>query len=702
MRHSIRASIRSAAFACGLAAAASSTAGAQTTTELLRSGPNGSKLNIVIIGDGFTAANQAAFNTFVDNMVIRGVFDELRDGVYREVMNAFNLFRINVNSAQSGITLVDSTGAVTTTVNTFLGYRFSGRWNRCWMEPGPNSNTILTNTLNAQVPGWTYAFIILNTASFGGCRRGNQLAVTVGGTWTVAAHEMGHMVGNLGDEYTGATNYTGGEPGVVNLTANSNRATLKWNQFVNPATAVPTPTPFGGSAFADAGVFAGATIGQTRFGTGIFRPSVNDRMNGNAPEFDPVCYDQMQRATQPQHEYRFRNVYAGHFTGPGHDDLMLHNANSIALYTGAWDQINPAWVRTLPDPVWDAYRGGDKFLVGDFDGDGRSDLFVYNFTDWSMPYLALLRSTGTGFQGVRRFDRNLPGWGAMTPNDEFHVADFDGDGRDDLVVFNGRDFSIGYLLMLRSTGNDLAFVRRFDDVLPGWGAMKANDLFYVADFDNDRRSDLYIFNGRDWAIGYLEMLRSTGTNYSFTRRFDQTLPGWGDMRRNDQFYVSDFDADGRKDLYIFNGPDWSMPYLEMLRSTGTNMSFTRRFDRTVPGWGEMRRNDIWFPADMDGNGRGDLYVYNSADWSTQYLGTLRSSGSNLGGGWQDDWIGSWNLGPNDKFRVANFNGGSGWDDLFVFNDQWFGLLKSGNGASSLSAIYRDWIHNHNYHNLGWW
>jgi hypothetical protein len=685
-----------------LIVAVSSSAGAQTTTELLRSGPNGSKINIVVIGDGFTAANQAAYNTFVNTMVMQGVFDEQRDGVYRETMNAFNLFRVNVNSAQSGITLVDSNGTVTTTVNTFLGFRFSGRWNRCWMEPGPNSNTILTNTLNAQVPGWTYAFIILNTTSFGGCRRGNQLAVTFGGTWTVAAHEMGHMVGNLGDEYSDTATYTAAEPGVVNLTKNSNRTTLKWNQFVNPTTAVPTPTSFGGSAFADAGLFAGGTTSGKKFGKGIFRPSVNDRMNGNSPEFDPVCYDQMQRTTQSQHEYLYRDAYAGHFTGKGHDDLALHNANSLALYTGAWDQINPAWVRTVPDPVWDAYRPGDRFLVGDFDGDGRSDLFVYNFTDWAMPYFAMLRSTGTGFEGVRRFDRNLPGWGSMESHDEFHVADIDGDGKDDLVVFNGRDFSIGYLLMLRSTGNDLTFVRRFDDVLPGWGAMKPNDQFYVADFDNDKRSDLYVFNGQDWAIGYLEMLRSTGTNYSFTRRFDQTLPGWGDMRRHDQFYVSDFDGDGRKDLYVFNGPDWSMSYLLMLRSTGSDLSFTRRFDRDVPGWGEMRQHDQWFPADIDGNGKGDLYVYNTGDWATEYLGTLRSSGSNLSGGWQDDWIGSWNLGANDKFLVANFNGGSGWDDLFVYNDKWFGLLKSGNGSSSLSAIYPDWIHNHNYHNMGWW
>ena len=34
--------------------------------------------------------------------------------------------------------------------------------------------------------------------------------------------------------------------------------------------------------------------------------------------------------------------------------------------------------------------------VGDFDGDGRDDLLVTNFTDWAMPYVATLQSTGTG------------------------------------------------------------------------------------------------------------------------------------------------------------------------------------------------------------------------------------------------------------------------------------------------------------------
>lgn len=501
---------------------------AQTVTELLRNGPNGEKFNLVIIGDGFTAgADQTAFNTFAQNTVIRDLFDETRDGAYREIMGAFNIFRINANSAATGITTIDNNGNVTNAVNTFLGYQYSGMWGRCWMEPGPNTNTTLNTTLNNLVPGWTHVFVILNTSSGGGCRRGNQLAVTMGGDWMVAAHEMGHMIGNLGDEYTGTANYTGGDPGRVNLSNTSDRGTLKWRSFVNPNTPLPTTAAAGLDPVEDDGAYAGATTGGTRYATGIFRPASNSRMNSNKPEFDSVGYDQMRSVAGAHMDHRYRNVYAGRFTGRAGDDVMVHQENSLYLFTGQWDTVGPTWVRTMPDPVWDAYRPGDRFLVGDFDGDGKQDLFVYNFTNWLMPYFAMLRSTGSGFTGVRRFDRDLPGWGEMKPGDQFFVADFDGDGKDDIVVFNGSDFSIGYLLVLRSTGHNLQFVRRFDDTLPGWGSMKRNDTFFVANFNRDQRADLYVSNQKDFSIGYLLMLASNGSGYDFVRRFDQTLPGWG-------------------------------------------------------------------------------------------------------------------------------------------------------------------------------
>jgi hypothetical protein len=686
---------------------------AQTVTTLLRSGSTGTKKNLVVIGDGFqSGTDQTTFNNFVDTFILQGVFSE---GPYWEDMNAFNIYRININSADSGVTQVDANGNVTTARNTALGYRYSGVWDRCWMEDGPNTWSTLVSILDKYTPGWNYVFVVLNESGFGGCAGGTRLAVTLAGNWPIGSHEMGHMVGALADEYcrTGCAGSI--EPAQVNVTINSNRATLKWREFVNPSTPIPTgvnPNPGNGqctgytagtrpawwSNDSDAGLFEGARYRDEC----IYRPVVNCRMRGNTPSFCPVCYDATKTRLDPFHEYTYNQSYVGDFTGDGRDDVVIHNANSLALYQSVGTEIEPLWIATGEIPIWDDFMPGDRYYVGDFNGDGRDDLYVFNHSDWDRPYFAMLRSTGSGFECVRRYDRELPGWDDMKSHDRFFTADFDADGDDDIYVFNGQDWSMGYLQMLRSTGTSLTYVRRYDRNLPGWGEMKRNDRFYVADFNRDNREDLYIFNGNDWVMGYLQLLKSTGSDLRHVRRYDRELPGWDDMKPHDQFFVADFNRDDKDDLYVFNGRDWVMEYLQMLRSTGTAMANSHRYDGSVPGWGRLEPRDHFYVADVNGDDRDDIYVVNTDDWATEYLGTLKSDGNNLDGGWQDGWIGSWNLGSVDRFLVGNFNGGADWDDLFVRNDNWFGLLRSQSSSVQLNAIYPNWIHRHNYHWNGWW
>src|SRR5205085_2249073 len=146
-----------------------------------------------------------------------------------------------------------------------------------------------------------------------------------------------------------------------------------------------------------------------------------------------------------------------------------------------------SWVETGAIPIWDDFRPNDKFYVGDFDGDGRDDLFVFNALDWAIPYFAMLRSTGSGFETVHRYDLQLPGWDDMRQNDQFYVADFDADNRDDLYVFNGPDWNISYLEKLQSLRNTLVAGHRWDGNVPGWDDLKPHDQFFVADINGDRQ-----------------------------------------------------------------------------------------------------------------------------------------------------------------------------------------------------------------------
>jgi hypothetical protein len=224
-----------------------------------------------------------------------------------------------------------------------------------------------------------------------------------------------------------------------------------------------------------------------------------------------------------------------------------------------------------------------------------------------------------------------------------------------------------------------------------------------ADLSRNAKADLFIFNGDDWSMAYVGMFQSTGADLQMTARYDGDIPGWGGLARHDQLYVGDFNGDGKADLFIFNGDDWSMSYLGMFASTGSGLQMAHRYDGDVPGWGGLARHDQFFPADINGDGKADLIGWNFEDWATEYLGRMISSGSSLAASFIGDWVGEWNPGAADRFEPCNFQGGtirpfrrgSGKPDLFVHNQDWFGMIR-GNPDFSLQKIYYRWIHNYRY------
>jgi hypothetical protein len=320
----------------------------------------------------------------------------------------------------------------------------------------------------------------------------------------------------------------------------------------------------------------------------------------------------------------------------------------------------------------------------------------------------MLKSFGDRFEPVRIYATSLPGW-TMRSGDEFYVADINGDGRSDLLVYNGKNWSTPYFLMLRSAGASLQYVRRYDHHLPSW-EMGKNEKFHVGDFTGNGRDDIAVLDTQSWNQVHLRIYASVTGGLSLRDRYYgtiQTAAGgtFWQMRRKDRLHVLDYNNDGTSDLAIFNGFDWGPVYLGMMRVVEGKIVPQKRYDNAqnnIPGW-QMRRSDRFRVADVNGDGRQDLVVYNAVNWSTQYLGILRSlEGGNLQGTWQSGWIGGWNLGLADDFHVADFRGAGGWDDLIVYNKNWLGLLRSHSNHYKLEAIYPKWIHNHRYHPSGLW
>jgi len=497
---------------------------ADSMTVLRNAGPPGTKRNIVVLGDGFTAADQATYNQWVDTKLINGVFGH---DYYSEDASAYNIYRINLESVDSGVSTrtydekgtvdpSDDTIASQTIRNTALGMIFNGSWSHCWLEYGANTETLLQAAINKWVPDANEILVVLNNPGYGGCGGGGRAHVPMGVDWTVIAHEFGHGIGGFADEYSVSGNYTGGEQGWINLTTLTDRATTKWHQFINPTTPLPTgvgsganynqgPRPPTWSSNFDAGLFEG---GGT-LNTGIYRPVEYCRMNSNTPEYCPVCYTSIKTARDHETDHHFRGVHAGFFFGSGRSDVLLHHGTSIQLFRNDGTGFTHTFSGVERVPGSWQFQPNDQILVGDFNGDGVDEVVVFNGVDWVMPYLGLLVSDGAGgLKLIARYDGDIPGWGGFAKNDRFFKADLNGDGKEDLIVVNGDDWSMTYVGLLRSTGTGFYLTNRYDGDIPGWGGLARHDQFFIGDLNGDGKDDLVIFNGDDWSMAYVGLFRS--------------------------------------------------------------------------------------------------------------------------------------------------------------------------------------------------
>jgi len=690
-------------------------AGAQAAaTKIIDNGPDAGKKVIAVLGDGYNSSQQTRFNTDVANFITNGVFD---NDFYKENSSAFNVYRVNLTSVDSTVStrVYNENGTptnpnddiiVSTTMrNTPLKYIYSGSWAHCWVEPSAQSETLIQNALAANVPNADYVVIFLNNPNFGGCGGGGRLVLPRGVSWTTVAHEMGHGFGGLSDEYTGGGAYTGGSINGVNCTTDLTRTTIYWKRFVNPSTSLPTTFGAGMDANRTVGAFQGCATKDTQ----IYRPVSNCRMNSNTPNYCPVCYTHLKKILYPKLDQTFDKPYYGDFSGDGKEDVVLKHYHELLIYKSSGSApytMSLAGVHnhTIPagagGAVW-TLRPDDNFYPGDFDNDGKTDLYVVSSLTASPNHrVGMLKSTGTGFQCIKVYTTTLGTWN-LNPYDRAMVGDFNGDNKADLLL---QAFISGNRVgMFTSSGTALTMVMNQSTSWPGW-TMGGNDRFLLGDFDNDGKTDIYVQNYYDWGSSkYVGMLKSTGTNFSVIKVFTNSLPGWT-MGSSDQLLVGDFDGDNKSDLYVWNGYDWGgTAYLAMMKSSGTNLSNIKEYwspGNSAPGWTHTS-GDRLYVADANKDGKDDLYVYNTSNWSIEYLAALISSGTALSANYVGDWVGGWNLGSGDIVDPVHYDGSTGNSGVYIHNSEWFGMIRYTNPGFTLDRLYYHWIYTALYDAAPW-
>ena len=270
----------------------------QGVTKIIDHGPDASRWNFVILGDGYQSAELPTYENdaanFASTLSTTAPFDQL--------WPAINVHRVDVASTDSGAADPVACGGTGATPHTYFDATFCG--------DGKIQRLLTVNTATAtsvassQVPSVNMTFVIVNSATYGGS--GGPVAVfsKAADAQEIGLHEMGHTAFGFADEYeyfagcasgeTGHDSYTGAEPAEPNVTTVTDRATIKWASLIAAATVLPTtsnadcaqcdpqasPVPAG-----TVGAFEGARY----FHCGIYRPEYNCRMRVLGNPFCHVC-----------------------------------------------------------------------------------------------------------------------------------------------------------------------------------------------------------------------------------------------------------------------------------------------------------------------------------------------------------------------------------------------------------------------------
>ena len=254
-----------------------------------------------------------------------------------------------------------------------------------------------------------------------------------------------------------------------------------------------------------------------------------------------------------------RRTVINDYDGNGISELAVYDNN-----VGSWYAYS---LQTGQATVWGRSWGwpGAETVPGDYDGDAFSDMAVY---DQNTGYWYVWSEA----RGIALLWARPWGW----PGAETVYGDYDGDAVSDLAVY---DQPSGFWYIITMGDVVLAWDRPW-----GW----TGAITVPGDYDGDGKNDLCVY---DQNTGYWYVQTLAGTVLAWAQPWGwpgaTTVPG-------------DYDADGKSDMAVYDQPTGA--WYVWSQAKGQALIWARPW-----GW----TGAVPVPGDYDGDGYADLAVFDT-------------------------------------------------------------------------------------------
>lgn len=246
-------------------AATAAAGGTPTVATIVDSGPPAQRMDIVLLAEGYTAAEMGKWQMDA-NRIATGM---LNDPVFNNARAGISIRRVDVASVESGADEPDK--------GIYRSTAFDATYNCGGVERSIclDDSKVLGAVSSVLAPdARDFIVIVVNSTRYGGAATmgvSARVASDSGSEIDMALHEMGHSAFLLADEYD-LGNCAAGEPAEPDVTRNLSRTQAKWGSKIAGST--PVPTPINALPNGTVGMFVGGKYCTT----GIYRPTENSKM----------------------------------------------------------------------------------------------------------------------------------------------------------------------------------------------------------------------------------------------------------------------------------------------------------------------------------------------------------------------------------------------------------------------------------------
>ncbi len=339
----------------------------------------------------------------------------------------------------------------------------------------------------------------------------------------------------------------------------------------------------------------------------------------------------------------------GDFTGDGRSDIALVGVGSWSTIPLAASGAGGDGAFTITNrqvsgfPGWSALPGVKKF-VGDFNNDRRADILLINGPGWTSTPIAFGQPDGS-FSVTNVVDAGLASALARAEA-KIQLADFNADGRTDLVVTGVPGWTTLPVAFANGAGGFTVANNAAGD-FPAWAALAAHVL--AGDFNGDGKADVALVGGPGWTTAPVALSRGNGT-------FEIRNDGAGAFSANARTagakpFVADFNNDGRSDIALVGVSGWSS--IPILFGAAGGWNYVNHFLQDFPFLSGIAGVTSMI-GDFDRDGFADIALTGGPGWTTlpvaYSLGDGRFNWANHSVG----NFGTWAREQGAKPRAGNF------------------------------------------------